>query len=184
MADVSVKRALLSVDRGDFVRSKDTDTYEDFPLAIGLGMTISQPTTVVKMLSWLNVKPGMKVLDVGSGSGWTTGLLSALVGSTGFVYGVEVEPSLVEFGRGNLDKYSFTWASIRLSGNGLMSRAPYDRILVSAAGKWLPKYLLDQLSLGGRMVVPVRNSIFVVEKLMDGTVVSEEYPGFVFVEMV
>src|SRR3954463_9524122 len=74
----------------------------DGPLPIGSGQTNSQPRTVADMLRLLEVRPGMKVLDVGSGSGWTTALLAHLVGAQGEVIGVELEPSLVTFGASNL----------------------------------------------------------------------------------
>ncbi|MGZ5208473.1 MAG: hypothetical protein ACXWB0_05575 [Sulfuricurvum sp.] len=75
------------------------NTYGDYPLSIGMGQTISQPTTVAIMLELLNPQKGNKVLDIGSGSGWTTALLASIVGKDGFVEGVERVPFLVEYGK-------------------------------------------------------------------------------------
>src|SRR3954449_6073802 len=83
----------------------------DGPLPIGHGQTNSQPRTVEAMLRLLEVRPGQRVLEVGSGSGWTTALLAHLVGPSGSVSGVELEPSLVTFGSANLAATGQSWAS-------------------------------------------------------------------------
>ena len=147
----------------------------DGPLPIGLGQTNSQPRTVESMLRLLDVKPGHKVLDVGSGSGWTTALLAELTGPTGRVLGVELEPELVEFGSGNLDACSLPWASIheaRPGVLGLPGAAPYHRILVSAMAAALPDDLVDQLHTGGVMVVPVAGTMLRVSRSMRGTAIT------------
>ena len=107
----------------------------DGPIGIGRGQTNSQPRTVADMLRLLDVVPGQRVLDVGAGSGWTTALLAHLVGPSGEVLGVELEPDLVRFGAENLARTEQPWASIRQAGEGVLGwpdAAPYDRILVSA----------------------------------------------------
>lgn len=97
-----INEAFKSVHRKDFLKSGDSRYVEiDAPIPIGYGQTNSQPSTVRQMLGWLDVRDGQKVLDVGSGSGWTTALLSRLVGPSGHVYAVEIVPELVEFGRDN-----------------------------------------------------------------------------------
>ena len=123
----------------------------DGPLDIGHGQTNSQPRTVEGMLRLLDVQPGQRVLDVGSGSGWTTALLAHLTGPRGEVVGVEIEPDLVEFGAANLARTDQTWARIVTAEPGLLGvpgHAPYDRILVSAAPRVLPAELLEQLAPG------------------------------------
>jgi protein-L-isoaspartate(D-aspartate) O-methyltransferase len=150
----------------------------DGPLAIGHGQTNSQPRTVEAMLRLLEVGPGQHVLDVGSGSGWTTALLAHLVGPTGSVLGVEIEPTLVEFGSANLAATHQPWASIRAAAPGVLGvpdHAPYDRILVSAEPSSLPRDLVDQLGEGGRLVIPVRGTMTLVTK--SGDVVRESHHG-------
>lgn len=130
----------------------------DGPLEIGAGQTNSQPRTVEAMLRLLEVRPGQRVLDLGSGSGWTAALLAHLVGATGEVIGVELVPALVRFGRANLRRTGQPWAGIRRAEPGVLgwpSEAPYDRILVSAEPEHLPTTLVDQLSEDGIMVIPV-----------------------------
>lgn len=139
----------------------------DAPILIGHGQTNSQPRTVEAMLRLLDVRPGDRVLDVGSGSGWTTALLAHLTGPTGEVVGVEIEPDLVEFGSANLARARRPWASITLADPGVLGRpalAPYDRILVSAMARDLPRQLLDQLGDDGRMVAPVAGEMTLVRR--------------------
>ncbi len=124
------------------------------------------------MLRLLEVAPGQRVLDVGSGSGWTTALLAHLVGPTGAVLGVELEPSLVMFGSANLAATGQPWASIRPATPGVLGvpdHAPYDRILVSAEPATLPQQLVDQLGDGGRLVIPVRGTMTLVTREGDET---------------
>jgi len=134
----------------------------DRPLAIGWGQTNSQPRTVRRMLRLLDVHPGQRVLDVGSGSGWTTALLAHLTGPDGEVVGVELEPSLVAFGSGNLARTRQPWATIRQATQGVLgwpARAPYDRVLVSAEPTTLPDDLVAQLADDGVMVIPVAGTM-------------------------
>ena len=110
------------------------------------------------MLRLLDVRPGHRVLDVGSGSGWSTALLAHLTGPTGEVAGVELEPALVAFGSANLAATGQPWASIRVAVPGVLGLpddAPWDRILVSAEPRALPEALVDQLADDGVMVIPV-----------------------------
>jgi protein-L-isoaspartate(D-aspartate) O-methyltransferase len=178
----------LAVDRKDFIpESEQWRAYEDQPIPIGYGQTISQPYTVAFMLEQLGIKPGQRVLDVGSGSGWTTALLARAIGRSGKIYGLERIPELVKFGRQNLAKYNFPWASIYKASErvvGLPNKAPYDRILVSAAAKIIPDELLDQLAAPGRLVIPVRNGLVRVDKDSTGRLENQTYPGFVFVPLI
>ena len=117
----------------------------DGPITIGRGQTNSQPRTVADMLRLLDVHPGQRVLDVGSG--------------------VELEPELATWGERNLRNTAYSWASIRCAERGVLGLpegAPYDRILVSAEARELPGTLVAQLAADGRMVLPVRGTMTLV----------------------
>lgn len=180
-------RLFESIDRKDFVRpGYENEACGDYPLPIGAGQTISQPYTVAFMLELLQPSPGEKILDVGSGSGWTTALLSKAVGPNGRVIGLELVPELVIFGKGNLSKYNFTNAEIRQAVDvlGLPEEAPFDKILVSASADKLPKPLVNQLKVGGTMVIPIGNDVWEVKKLSGGKISLDKYGGFIFVPLV
>lgn len=137
----------------------------DHPVMIGWNSTNSQPSTVARMLSLLDVQPGDRVLDVGSGSGWTTAILAALAGGEGQVIGVERVPQLVSYGRERLAETG-AHAEIRPAIPdvlGLPEEAPFDRILVSAQATTIPVQLETQLAEGGRLVVPVAGVMTVVD---------------------
>lgn len=179
--------AFLNVDRKDFIPFELRDeAYGDYPLPIGLGQTISQPTTVAFMLELLEPKKGDKILDVGSGSGWTTALLSRIAGSTGQVWGVEIIPTLVTMGQNNLRKYRFKNASIVQASQklGLPEKAPFNKILVSASASTLPRGFIDQLKIGGRLVIPVGHTIFKVTKKSETETIRQRFHGFAFVPLV
>ena len=172
------------------VNLKD-DAYEDIPLPIGHNQTISQPYTVAFMMELLSPVAGQKVLDIGFGSGWTTAILASIVGERGRVWGLEIDPEIYEFGRGNLHRYKFTnIVLLNQSGwGGLADYAPFDRILVSAAApKRVPAALKEQLSIGGRLVIPVAGdfgqSIQVWRKIDKNKFEKADYPGFAFVPFV
>jgi len=157
----------------------------DGPIDIGHGQTNSQPRTVAAMLRLLEVREGDRVLDVGSGSGWTTALLAHLTGPAGEVVGVELEPSLVDFGRANLVRTGRPWARIEQADPerlGWPDAAPYDRILVSAQPRSLPQELVDQLADDGRMVIPVSGTMLLVRRTPSGTVATE-HGGYRFVPL-
>lgn len=179
--------AFNAVDRVDFVSPEYRDAaYENYPLPIGSGQTISQPLTVAFMLELLNPKAGEKILDVGFGSGWTTALLAHLVGEKGKVYGLEINPDIFAFGRKNLRKLNFKSIDLRLGSGweGLSDEAPFDRILVSASAEKIPEKLVSQLKVGGRMVISVGQSVIAVDKTSEKNYKTKEYPGFVFVPLV
>ena len=139
----------------------------DGPLDIGHGQTNSQPSTVRAMLELLDAQPGHRVLDVGSGSGWTTALLAELVGPTGEVVGVERVPDLVATGANNLEARRMPWARIRAAEHGVLgapSEGPFDRVLVSAMADELPESLVEQLGPHGILVVPVAGTMVRVQR--------------------
>src|SRR3989344_2654389 len=185
-ASKEIDQAFAKINRADFVpKEYETEADADYPLPLGFGATISQPTTVAFMLNKLDPRPKDKILDVGTGSGWTTALLSAIVGNKGQVFGTEIIEELVQFGNNNLMKYKINNAKIVLASKelGLPKSAPYDRILVSAAAQKLPESLIQQLKIAGRMVIPVRESVFVIDKISETEIKKKEYPGFAFVPL-
>jgi protein-L-isoaspartate(D-aspartate) O-methyltransferase len=171
-----VTEALAAVPREWFLpeRQRGRAAY-DGPLEIGHGQTNSQPRTVEAMLRLLDVRRGDRVLDVGSGSGWSTALLAELTGADGSVLGTELEPDLVAFGRANLARGAWPWARIEQATPGVLGdppSAPYDRILVSAEARSLPTELVAQLGAEARMVVPVDGEMVLVEHGRAGARVS------------
>jgi len=187
---LSIIHAFEKVKRADFVPAEDQgEAYENFPLPIGHGQTISQPATVALMLEKLQPAAGNKILDVGSGSGWQTGLLAEIAGGQGKVFGLEIKDDLVNFSKKNLAKYDFKNIEI-IKGNGwrgLPKEAPFDRIIVAAAAETIPLALKQQLKIGGRLVIPVGRGlqdIIVVDKLGGDNFEETYYPGFVFVPLI
>ncbi len=185
-ASPRIEQAFRVVKRADFIPS-DMASWagEDRPLPIGPGQTISQPSTMAFMLRLLGVQPGHRILDIGSGSGWSTALLAELTGPPGRVIGLEVVSDVAEFGRRNLAKYRYPWASIREAGPelGLPAEAPFARILVSAAAHSLPQDLVWQLEDGGVLVMPVDHDLIKITR--DGQSWTQEtFPGFNFVPLI
>lgn len=161
---------------------------DDAPLPIGKGQTISQPYTVAFMLELLGADEGQKIMDIGYGSGWTTALLAYITGVKGNVYSVEIIPELCAFGEENVGKYNFIEKGVvkmfcKDGSMGLANHAPFDRILVSASGRTVPRSLLSQLAQEGRLAAPIKESIFLYEK-RGKQYESKEYPGFLFVPLI
>lgn len=179
--------AFTRVDRRYFVPERLSEfMYSDRPLPIGNDQTISQPSTVAFMLELLSPQEGDDVLDIGSGSGWTTSLLCYIVGESGSVRGVERVDALVKQGSANLAQFHFSHdCHIQKAGVALgIPTKQFDRILVSASAEEVPEALFKQLKVGGVLVIPIRNSIFRFEKISETNVKSEEFPGFVFVPLI
>jgi protein-L-isoaspartate(D-aspartate) O-methyltransferase len=182
-----IEKAFRLVDRANFIpEDLHSNANIDAPLPIGFGQTISQPTTVRMMLEWLRVQVGNKILDIGAGSGWTSALIASMVGPTGRVYAVERIPELVEFGRDNVRRNGIENVEFYQSAAdlGLPQYAPYDRILVSAAAQKLPKRLIQQLKVGGIMVIPIRNDIIELKKNSQTGYLEYSHPGFTFVPLI
>lgn len=179
--------AFRTVKREDFVLpAYREEAGLDTALPIGHGQTISQPYTVALMLELLEPRSGMRILDVGSGSGWTTALLAHIVGPEGWVYGVERVPELVSLGRANLTRYAFPQVDIRQAGKafGLPEEAPFDRILVSAGIGRLPESLVRQLRVGGILVIPVAGALWQVRKIGNTETEIRKIEGFAFVPLI
>jgi protein-L-isoaspartate(D-aspartate) O-methyltransferase len=188
--------AFRKIKRADFVpkdllREKGEGFIEEYnaPLSIGYEQTISQPLTVALMLELLQPAEGDKILDIGSGSGWQTAMLCQIVGEKGFVYAIERIPELKEFGQNNVAKYNFIEKGIVefICGDGslgLPTEAPFDKIIAAAAAEKIPQAWREQLKIGGRLVTPVENSIWLLIKKAQDEFEEKEYPGFSFVPLV
>lgn len=167
-----VEQAFARTPRSGFLPERERHrAAEDGPVAIGDDQTNSQPSTVAAMLRLLDVRPGQLVLDVGSGSGWTTALLADLVGPEGQVIGVERIPRLVETSRAALLGLDRPWAQVHHADPdvlGAPGHAPFARILVSAEARELPEQLVDQLAPDGVMVLPVAGEMLRVVAHPDG----------------
>ncbi len=155
ISDPRILEAMLCVPRDQFVADAcRAQAYEDHPLPIGDGQTISQPYIVALMLEALELKPTDKVLEVGTGSGYATALLAELAGE---VFSIERHPMLAEGARQIIAALGYGNVEI-ISGDGSLgvpANAPFDAILVSAAAPMPPPALLTQLSDAGRMIIPV-----------------------------
>lgn len=186
----AIIEAFSEISRIEFVpKELELRAERDVAFPIGYGQTISQPLTVAFMLELLQPERGNRILDVGSGSGWTAALLAHIVGAEGRVFAVERINELKVFGEKNADKYGYVKKGIaeffNVDGSkGFLREAPYDRILVSAAAEKIPEDLKSQLKIGGRLVMPVKNSIILLKKESDTDFREEEYPGFAFVPLI
>jgi len=187
----AVERAIAAVPRWMFVpRSAIQRAYSDAPLDIGEGQTISQPSTVVSMTEALEVQAGMNVLEIGTGSGWQAGILAKMVGSGGKVYSIERIGGLAETAKLNLENAGITTVIIKVGdgSEGLPEQAPFDRIMVTAAVPEVPHPLIEQLKVGGRMVIPVgdlyRQEMLMINKPRAGVMERKAMGPFAFVPLI
>lgn len=153
--DERVLAAMRRVPRHLFVpEAHRGEAYEDHPLPIGLGQTISQPYIVAYMTEALQLKPGARVLEVGTGSAYQAAVLAELAA---LVYSVEILPALAETARGLLAKLGYKNVEVAScdGGDGWPGQAPYDGILVAAAAERVPMALLGQMKEDGRLIMPV-----------------------------
>jgi protein-L-isoaspartate(D-aspartate) O-methyltransferase len=170
----AVMTAMGRVPRHRFVPFlQEAFAYENRPLPIGEGQTISQPFLVALMTDLLDPKPGDTVLEVGTGSGYQAAVLAELVAK---VHTIEIVEPLGRRAMQLLDQLGYRNVEVRIGDgyNGWLEAAPFDSIVVTAASAKIPKPLIDQLKPGGRMVIPARASydsqyLLVVEKQPDGT---------------
>ena len=155
IADQRVLAAIERVPRHQFAPERYRDqAYEDHPLPIGEGQTISQPYIVARMLETLALSPTDKVLEVGTGSGYLTSLLAELSAQ---VFSIERHAALAESARELLARMGYSNVKVIVGDGtqGFAEAAPYDAIIVSAAAAEVPRALLEQLAEGGRMIIPV-----------------------------
>lgn len=155
IVDNRVIEAMKKIPREDFVPEKyKAEAYEDGPLPIGYGQTISQPYIVAYMTQELNLTGKEKVLEIGFGSGYQTAILAELAKE---IYSIEIVPGVYEFGKSNLSKMGYKNVFLKLGDGrtGWKDKAPFDCILAAAAPESLPQELVSQLKENGRMVIPI-----------------------------
>jgi protein-L-isoaspartate(D-aspartate) O-methyltransferase len=158
--DIHVLTAMREVPREQFVDPGFEEfAYEDSPLPIGAGQTISQPYIVALMSEAAEVKPGDRVLEVGTGSGYAAAVLSRIAKH---VYTIERHASLAEAAKARLAKLGYDNVEVRIGDGtrGLPEEAPFDAILVAASGPEVPPALEDQLAIGGRLIMPVSEELW------------------------
>jgi len=184
-----ILNAFSKVKRENFIPEKiKSHAYEDTALPIGKGQTISQPYTIGMMLSLLGLKKDQKILEIGSGCGYVLALISKIVGRQGKVFGIEIVRELAEKSKETLKEYNNIKIYNRDGSKGLEEKAPFDRIIISAACKEIPKKLTSQLKNNGIIVAPVgsryEQSLIAFKKIKDKLVIKKEIPGFVFVPFI
>lgn len=182
-------KAFRETPRGAFVPPdvRETAVRADMALAIGEGQTISQPTTVAVMLELVAPRPGDKVLDIGTGSGWQAALLAGIVGAHGHVYTVERIATLAQAAQRRLQEYGLNNVTSLVgdASRGLPASAPYDVIIAAAEGAAIAPELIAQLAFGGRLLQPIaRMGLRIIRKDAEGMTTAEDIPGFVFVPLV
>lgn len=179
----SIVDAFNEVPRENFVPTVSKEVaYEDTALPIGQGQTISQPSTIAFMLELLDVRNGQKILEIGSGSGYVLALLSKM-NPNGYIFGTERINELVKLSRKKLQDYENIEILHTPEELGFKESSPFDRILVSASAPEIPQEIVEQLKTGGKLVIPVKESIKKLEKT-NKTNKIEEYEGFIFVPLV
>ncbi len=165
VTDAATLRAMREVPRHEFVPPElRSRAYGDHPLPIGLGQTISQPYVVAYMTEMLHLEPGMTVLEVGTGSGYQAAVLAAL-GCR--VYTIEIFQELADAARERLVRLGYVNTTVRHADGhyGWIEEAPFDAVIVTAAAGFIPPALIDQLTPGGRMMIPV-GSVYGVQNLI------------------
>lgn len=185
ITDKRVLAAMEKVERHRFVPiDQQSSAYEDRPLPIGQGQTISQPYIVALMTQLLKLKGNEKVLEIGTGSGYQAAVLAELAGE---VYSIEIVELLGKTAEARLNEMGYNNAFVRI-GDGYLGwpdKAPFDGIIVTCAPDKIPQPLIDQLAEGGRMVIPVgtyAQELVLVEK-KGGKVTQKDVIPVVFVPM-
>jgi len=157
--DLTVLDVFSRVPREEFLPEQIRHmAYLDQPLSIGYGATISAPHMTVYFLDYLHLKPGMRVLEVGGGSGYQAALLAEAVSPGGEVITLEIVEELVQFAQQNLEKTGYNDRVKVIHGDGTLGYpdgAPYDRVCVTAAGPQIPPPLIRQMKIGGILCIPV-----------------------------
>ncbi len=191
-----VEEAMKSVPREAFVPPHLIDrAYDDYPLPIGFGQTISAPHMVALMTEELEPRPGNKVLEIGTGSGYQAAILAYIVSKNprGHVYTVERIPQLAHRARENIKKALPELAKsvtvvVGDGSKGLPQFAPFDRIIVTAAAPSIPQPLIDQLAPGGKLVIPVGDrwsqTLVILEKRKDGRITTRYSIPCIFVPLI
>ena len=177
----SVLDAMRTVDRARFVPADSTlYAWENRPLSIGYGQTISQPFIVALMTDLLELEPSHRVLEIGTGSGYQAAVLGTLASQ---VFSIEIVPELARSAEQRLTQLGYDNVQVRAGDGwyGWAEAAPFDRIIVTAVAEELPPRLIEQLAVGGRMVMPVGpqhggQNLTVIDKSSDGIETTEILP--------
>lgn len=189
LTDDRVEYALRNIPRHEFVPESELDyAYNNKPLPIMKNQTISQPGVVTRMTEWLDVKDGQNILEIGTGSGWQSAILSYLVG-TGNVYSVERHSELAKFAQENLKKLRIDNVHVILGDGsiGYSEASTYDRIIITAACTKIPSSLTEQLSENGLILAPVgdsKQSLILLQKTSKGIVEIRHESHYIFVPLV
>lgn len=186
--DGATLEAMRSVPRHEFVPAGYVEAaYADHPLPIGYGQTVSQPYIVAYMTELLELEPGQRVLEVGTGSGYQAAVLAAVECR---VFTVEIFEALATEARERLDRLGYDSVTVRHADGhfGWEEHAPFQAIIVTAAAGYIPPALVDQLAPGGRMVIPVGNvygvqNLVLVNKDVEGDVTTRTLVPVRFVPM-
>ena len=184
----SILNVMRDIDRRNFVSKEYSDiAYDDCAIPLGENQTISQPFIVAFMTENLELKPRHKVLEIGTGSGFQTAVLSKLAD---LVVSVEINEVLAKKASIRLNQLGYSNISLHHSDGmqGISKYAPYDRILVSAASDKIPKKLFDQLSINGQMIIPIGKQsevqhLWLIKKMKDGEIKKEKILPVHFVSM-
>lgn len=165
-------------------------SYLDLPLPIGFGQTISAPSIVGIMIKELEVKEGMKILEIGTGSGWQTCLLAKLVGKNGKVYSIERIKELANDAEKKIKELKIENVEIFVKDGteGLQEKGEFDRIIVSASAPQIPPPLLEQLKKNGKMIIPIGlgywQDLILVEKDENGNMSMRKLLPVMFVPLI
>jgi protein-L-isoaspartate(D-aspartate) O-methyltransferase len=192
-----MERAFIKVPREEFVPSYARGSaYVDSPLSIGHGQTISAPHMCAIMCEGLQLEEGMRVLEVGAGSGYHAALCAEIVApeeseNPGRVFTIEIVEHLIDFAKDNLERAGYADRVTVIhadGGKGLPEHSPFDRILVAAAAPQVPKPLIDQLKPNGIMLIPVGSrgfyqELMLVTKSQEGKVSTQRWGGVAFVPL-
>jgi protein-L-isoaspartate(D-aspartate) O-methyltransferase len=198
LKSVEVIRAMSSVPREEFVtEDMKSYAYVDSPLPILCGQTISAPHMVAIMCEKLELKKGVKVLEIGAGSGYHAAVVAEIVApkgaeSVGHVYTVEFHKELVEFAKANIQRTGYSDRVTIIHGDGsqgLPDEAPFDRIFVTAAAPSIPNPLMEQLKEGGIFLIPIGaqhlfQELVRIKKEIGGKMKKESLGGVAFVPLV
>jgi len=185
-----VGEAFLKYPRYLFVEDRYRDyAHVDEPLPLPTGQTVSAPHMVAIMLELAELKPGMKVLEIGTGSGWNAALIAELVKTD--VYTIERIPELVEFARRNLERAGVKNVHVFLGDGtkGFPPKAPYDRIIVTAGAPKIPEPLIEQLKPRGKLIIPVGSyhlwqNLYIVTRDENGRIRKKRWGGVAFVPLI
>jgi len=187
ITDERLLQTFKNIPRHKFVPAEfQKDAYGDFPLPIGEGQTISQPYMVALMTAALDIQPSDKILEIGTGSGYQTAILSVLARK---VYSVERLPGLTRKAQALLDELQHLNILIKVDDGtlGWKENAPYDKIIVTAGAPGVPEPLIEQLKTGGTLVIPIDNNdgqVLMRIKKEHKTILQEKICGCTFVPLI